>query len=325
MKQNLLPAAMRFVLGCTFLIAFHTVMAQSTAGSFIGRVTDTSGAVVPGVEITAVNRDTQSRFSGHSDGIGNYVIIDVTPGVYTVTASRQGFANTAVAEASIVIDQKLLINFQLKPGVINETTTVTIAPSLLQTQTSETGTVIQAEDIVDLPLQGRNFYSLTLLGPGVASVGGSVNALNLSVNGQREFANNVQVDGIGATTNRTQDVTITPSVDAVEEFKVATSAYNAEFGNASAGVISIQTKSGTNGFHGVAFEFFRPNFTTARPYAFAGQISPPSIYKQHNYGATLGGPIKKDKAFFFVSYEGITRSPSLHGVRCDTPDQPSQI
>jgi len=315
----LFPGAILSILACTFLGAFHTAVAQSTTGSFVGRVTDATGALVPGAQIIAVNHDTNIHFSGHSNSTGDYVIQNVTPGVYTVTASRPGFANIAVPEASLVIDQKLLINFQLKAGAVTETATVTTAPSLLQTQTSETGTVIEAEDIVDLPLQGRNFYSLTLLGPGVASVGGSVNTLNLSVNGQREFANNVQVDGIGSTTNRTQDVTITPSVDAVQEFKVATSAYNAEFGNASAGVISIQTKSGTNSFHGVAFEFFRPNFTTARPYAFTGQVSPPSIYKQHNYGGTLGGPIKKDKAFFFISYEGIKGAQAFSELDATPP------
>ena len=175
---------------------------------------------------------------------------------------------------------------------------------MLQTQSSETGAVMQTEDILDLPLFGRNFYDLTALVPGVVQVGGSINSFALSVSGQREFANSVQLDGIESTQNRTQDVTVSPSVDSVQEFKVVTSAYNAEYGNASGGVIAIQTKSGNNGFHGDAYEFFRPNFTAARPYSFGGGPEPASVLKQHNFGGTLGGPIKKDRSFFFVSYEG---------------------
>ncbi len=305
MKGRVFGIVTKCIIACVCLVVLRHAVAQSITGSILGRVTDISGAVIPAAGVTAVNHDTGIAFKGKSDGLGNYVILSVTPGVYTVTASQRGFSNSAVPDASVVVDQKLLLNYQLKAGAVTDTVTVTTAPSLLQTQSSETGTVIEAEDIVDLPLEGRQFYNLTVLVPGVIQVGGSINSLALSVNGQREFANNIQVDGIGSTTNRTQDVTITPSVDAVQEFKVSTSAYNAEFGNASAGVISIQTKSGSNGFHGVAFEFFRPNFTTARPYAF-GATSQSPVLKQHNYGGTLGGPIKKDKAFFFISYEGIT-------------------
>jgi hypothetical protein len=140
--------------------------------------------------------------------------------------------------------------------------------------------------------------------PGVITASGGINSLNLSVSGQREYANSVELDGVESTQNRTQDVTVSPSVDSVQEFKVVTSAYNAEFGNASGGVIAIQTKSGANKFHGDAYEFFRPNFTAARPYSFGGGTEPPSILKQHNFGGTLGGPIKRDRSFFFGSYEG---------------------
>ncbi len=122
--------------------------------------------------------------------------------------------------------------------------------------------------------------------------------------GNREYGNSIQIDGVESTTNRTQDVTVQPSVDAVQEFKVSTSAYNAEYGSSAGGVVSIETKAGTNTLHGDAFEFFRPNFTTARPYGFGGATEPSSNYKQHTFGGTLGGPVKRNKVFFFGSYQG---------------------
>lgn len=221
----------------------------------------------------------------------------------TVTARHQGFGNSQASHATLVIDQKLLVNFSLTPGSVSTTVQVTTAPSLLQTQSAEVGTVIGGEDITSLPLLSRNFYNLTTLVPGVAQVGGSINSYALSVSGQREFANSILLDGVESTTNRTQDATVTPSVDSVQEFKVITSSYDAEYGNAAGGVIQVQTKAGSNQFHGVAYEFFRPNFLTAKPYSFGGTEPAPTL-KQHNFGGTIGGPIYKDRSFFFVSYEG---------------------
>ncbi|MGC2163471.1 MAG: TonB-dependent receptor, partial [Silvibacterium sp.] len=278
--------------------------AQATTGSITGQVTDSTGAVIPNVAVTAVEVNKGVEFRGRTNAVGEYTILNVTPGMYKVTASASGFETGVALNANVEIDQKLLLNFSLKPGASSTTVVVTSAPSMLQTQSSETGAVMETEDILDLPLFGRNFYDLTALVPGVVQAAGNTNALNLSVSGQREYANSVQLDGVESTTNRTQDVTVTPSVDSVQEFKVVTSAYNAEFGNASGGVIAIQTKSGSNKYHGDGYEFFRPNFTAARPYAFGGGTEPASILKQHNFGGTLGGPIKKDRSFFFVSYEG---------------------
>jgi outer membrane receptor protein involved in Fe transport len=277
--------------------------AQATTGSITGQVTDTTGAVIQNADIVATEVNRGIEFRGRTDGIGNYVILNVTPGTYKVTASAPGFATGIALNANLVIDQKLLLDFKLKPGAASTTVIVSQAPTMLQTQSAETGAVIESQDIVDLPLLSRNFFDLPLLVPGVVSVGGSINTFALSVNGNREYGNSIQIDGVESTTNRTQDVTVVPSVDAVDEFKVSTSAYNAEFGSSAGAVVSIQTKAGTNKFHGDAYEFFRPNFTAARPYGFLGAQEPASILKQHNFGGTLGGPIKHDKAFFFGSYE----------------------
>ncbi len=277
--------------------------AQATTGFIIGQITDSTGAVIPGAVITARDEDKGVTFKGQSDGGGNYVILNVTPGTYTVTVSREGFGDSTASHTTLVIDQKLLLNFRLAPGSTSTTVEVTEKPTLLQTQSAEVGTVISGDDITALPLLSRDFYNLTLLVPGVAQVGGSVNSYALSVSGQREFANSILLDGVESTTNRTQDVTVTPSVDSVQEFKVITSSYDAEYGNAAGGVVQVQTKAGTNQFHGVAYEFFRPNFLTAKPYSFGGTEPSPSL-KQHNFGGTFGGPIFKNRSFFFASYEG---------------------
>jgi hypothetical protein len=291
---------------CTLLVVLicaREANAQATTGLILGQVVDSTGAVIPGAVVTARDEDKGVTFAGRSDNAGDYVILNVTPGNYTVTASHPGFGDSSVTRATLLIDQKLLLNFRLAPGTVSTTVQVSAKPSLLQTQTAEVGTVISGEDITDLPLLSRNFYSLTTLVPGVAQVGGSINSYALSVSGQREFANSIQLDGVESTTNRTQDVTVTPSVDSVQEFKVITSSYDAEYGNAAGGIVQIQTKAGTNQFHGTAYEFFRPNFLTARPYGF-GANEPPSVLKQHNFGGTVGGPVIKDRSFFFASYEG---------------------
>lgn len=296
-------------LGLLLAILFATATclnAQSTSGSILGQVMDQTGAAVPGVRVTATNAAGGMTYSTVSGATGEYHILSLVPGDYRVSAEIKGFETVQMPVVTLVIDQKLVMNLELKPGSVSETVQVTELPPTLQTQSSETGTVIGTKDIVDLPLFGRNFYDLTNLVPGVTVANGSISSFALNVNGQREYGNSVLVDGIESTDNRQQDVTITPSVDAVEEFKVSTSSYNAEFGHAAGGVISIQTKSGTNQFHGTAYEFFRPNFLTARPYAFGSTSKSPTL-KQHNYGGTVGGPIRKDKAFLFFSYEGMKR------------------
>lgn len=290
-------------LVCALSLAVPHGRAQATTGSITGQVTDSTGAVIPNVLITATDVNKGVSFTGKTDGVGNYVVLNVMPGVYKVTAAASGFQTGAALNANIVIDQKLLLNFRLTAGAVNTTVVVTQAPTMLQTQSSETGAVMEAQDITDLPLEGRNFFDLPLLVPGVSPGVGSINTFSLSVNGNREYGNSITIDGVESTTNRTQDVTVVPSVDSVQEFKVSTSSYNAEFGSSAGGVVSIQTKAGTNEFHGDVYEFFRPNFTAARPYGFSGATVPPSILKRHNYGGTLGGPIIHNKAFFFGSYE----------------------
>jgi hypothetical protein len=293
---------------------------QATSGQIAGQVTDTTGAVIRGATITITDEAKGVTFSGVTDAAGNFTVVSIPPSVYTVSASAPGFAESRFEHATLSIDQHLALNFKLKVGSASATIEVTDTAQVLQTQTAEVGTVIGGDSIVDLPLEGRDFYALTMLVPGVAQVGGSINSFALSVSGQREFSNSIQLDGIETTTNRTQDVTVEPNVDSVQEFKVITAAYNAEFGNASGGVVAVQTKAGTNKIHGDAFEFFRPNFLTARetlPGVNTPQPAP--VLKQHNFGGTLGGPIKRDRAFLFGAYEGMRQKNAYAYVDSTIP------
>ena len=288
-------------------------LAQVTSGSILGRVTDSSGALISGADVTATDIETHIAFHGRTNALGTYDLLHLAPGTYEITASHSGFSSETVPHASLTIDQQLLQDFSLKPGSAETVTTVASAPTLLQTQTAETGTVIGTSDVLDLPLLGRQFTDLTALVPGVAPAPGTINTFNFSVNGQREYSNSIQLDGIESTTNRTQDITVTPSVDSIQEFKVATSSYNAEFGNAGGGIVSVQTKAGTNHIHGDLYEFYRPTATAAEIYSFAGAGTPSNL-KQNNYGGTIGGPIIKNRSFLFVSYEGSNQTTAANGL-----------
>ena len=301
----------------------QTAWGQATTGSILGLSTDSTGALIPHANITATDEDKGVSFHTVSDATGNYRLLNLPPGSYVVAASAQGFAEERFHHVVLAIDQHAELNFQLQVSSVSTTVDVNDAPPVVQSQSAEVGTVIGGDAITDLPLFGRNFYALTSLVPGVnAGNGSNMNAFNLSVSGQREYANSVQLDGIESTGNRTQDITVTPNVDSVQEFKVVTSAFNAEFGNASGGVVAIQTKAGSNSFHGDAFEFFRPPWMTARqtiPGVSATQ--PEATLRQHNFGGTLGGPIFKNRSFFFGAFEGMRNHDTWNYVTSTIPYQ----
>ena len=306
---------------CFFQLALAgAVWPQATTGSIVGRVTDPSDAVIVDADVVALNQATGVSYPGRTNESGDFTVSHLPPGTYTVSVTKPGFEITTIKDVVIAIDQKQLLNFKVAIGAVTTTTTVTALPTMLQTQSMETGEVIDTRDILDLPLVSRNFLDLTTLTAGVLPANGAVNSFSISVNGQRGYSNSIMIDGVEATTNRTQDITVLPGVDSVQEFKIITSAYAAEFGRAAGGVVSIQTKSGTNNFHGDAFEFFRPNFTTARPFGF-GSKEPPSTLKRHDYGGTLGGPIRKNKSFFFASFERTKQSTAFTEMDATPPLQ----
>ncbi|MCU1238510.1 MAG: TonB-dependent receptor, plug [Candidatus Solibacter sp.] len=282
------------------ILAGPSLHAQATAGSLLGRVEDPSGAVVPAAAIEARHSQTGLVANTRSDSAGEYWLPALPPGSWQLTVSKAGFGTAIRSGIELAIDQKLRVDIKLTVDAVRHEETVTAQSQALQTQSAETGEVIESRQILDLPLLGRSFLDLARLTSGVVSGSGG-NTLNLAVNGQREFANSVVIDGVEMTSNRNNDTSIRPSVDSVEEFKVLASAYTAEYGRASGAVVAVQMKSGANRPHGDLYEFFRPNVTAARSF-FSTE---PSQLKQHNFGGTLGGAVRKDKTFFFASYEGV--------------------
>lgn len=273
--------------------------AQATAGTLLGRVIDETQATIPTAAVEVRNEATGLTVSARTDSKGDYWIPALPPGTYRLTVNKQGFGTATRTGIALAIDQKMRVDVQLLVTLHYETH-VSAQSQVLQTQSAETGEVIESQQILDLPLLGRSFLDLARLTSGVV-YGSGGNTLNIAVNGQREFANSVLMDGVEVTSNRNNDTAIRPSVDSVEEFKVLASAYSAEYGRASGAVVAVRMKSGANSAHGDLYEFFRPNVTAARSF-FATEAS---ALKQHNFGGTVGGPIRKNRTFFFASYEGV--------------------
>lgn len=277
---------------------------QATSGSVSGKVNDPGGGLIPQANVELKSQETGLVTQARTDTEGSYQVSHLTPGHYVLSVRQSGFKPFATAPFELQIDQKLRLDITLALGDVTETVAVTDVVPLLQAQSAATGQVIGAADIANMPLLGRDFTDLMLLVPGVVHGEGG-NNVNLSVNGQREFGNSIQLNGVEVTGNRNNDTSLRPSVDAMQEFKVVTSDYAPEFGRASGGAILLETKGGANRFHGTAYEFFRPNNTAAGSYAFTkSAVNHASQLKQHNFGATIGGPLRKDRTFFFFSYEG---------------------
>jgi hypothetical protein len=275
--------------------------AQATTGSISGRVIDPSGNVVQGAQLSIRDVDTGIITLATTNDSGEFDQTALPPHHYAILVEAPGFAKASVPAFKLDIDQRARFNISMKVGAVTSEVVVNDSAPVLQMQGAETGQVIGTREIEDLPLEGRSFVGLMKLVPGVGNGGGG-NNLNLSVNGQREFSNSVQVNGVEVTGNRNNDTNVVPSPDALQEFKMVTSTYAPEFGRASGGSVIIQTKSGSNDYHGSAYFFYRPTATAANP-----AVSPAGTYQtlvQKIYGATAGGPIIKDKAFIFLSYEG---------------------
>src|SRR5713226_4111329 len=300
------------------LLALAAALAQAqspTTGRIEGIVKDQNGAVIVGAAVKAINRATEDERAVNTDETGRYVIPLLPPCVYKVSISVSGF-NTAVIDAvHVLITETTLVNTSLVvQGVIVDPITVHIEP-LMQTDGPQLGRAIDSRFVSELPLASRNFTQILSLSPGVATYlpdGTAVgrNTQTISVNGARMTQNNVQINGIDANTMGTSSAVnlAIPAPETIQEFKVQTSLYDATFGRSGGGNVEIVTKSGSNDFHGVVYEYFRNDALNANnPFLKAAGVGRP-VLKRNAFGGTLGGPIKKDKAFFFVSYQGTRES-----------------
>lgn len=322
-----------------FAIGIFLVMASAVRGfpqvdtaTIVGTVTDTSGAVVPGASITATEVNTGITTSVKSGPDGNYVITPLKIGTYSVTVDAQGFQKVVRQNVVLNVQAGVRVDFSLQVGSVTQTVEVSGAPPLVQTTDASLGSIVSSQQVEQLPLNGRRYTDLAALTSGVAKViegpvnGGSSptngnTGGSFAVNGTRGDQNNFVLDGIQNNSNDNGDISFLSSPDAIAEFKIQTTNYSPEFGRSAGGVVNATTKSGTNSFHGDAFEFLRNEALDARGF-FEPADQPKAPYKQNMFGGTLGGPIVKDKTFFFVDYQGnrIHQANTYH-YKIPTPSE----
>ncbi len=292
-------AAISFVM-----IAGPSVFAQST-GTILGTLKDPTGASISGAAVSAVNEGTSLRRSAATDTEGNYVIPLLPVGSYRVEVEAQGFKSEVRSGIDLHVASQLRIDFSMQVGTSTERVEVSGEAPVVQTDSAAVGEVVQSREMLALPLNGRNFMQLTLLAPGLTDppndLRHSAQGVAPSANGARSEYDNYMLDGTSNTEHFNGNVSTVPPLDSIEEFKLQTANYSAEYGQGGGLVVNIVTKSGSNVLHGSGWEFIRNDDADARNYFSTTQ--PP--FKRNQFGATFGGPIRKDKTFFFFSYEGV--------------------
>ena len=284
--------------------------AQQPTAQITGLITDSSGAVVPGAQIKVVNADTGMHWEAQSNESGNYAFSNLRPGNYQITVSHDGFATVNRSGVVLEISQVARLDFSLKVGGTGQSVDVTAAAPLLESSTASVGQLIETRAVSDLPLNGRNYLQLAKLSSGVLEAKpGDRNAAGGSfiANGVRAQLNNFLLDGVDNNSKvvdqqNSSPVVVQPSVDAIQEFKVETNNYSAEYGYSAGAVVNATIKGGTNQIHGDAFEFLRNDKMDARDYFSNPAAAKPEL-RRNQFGGTLGGPIIKNKAFLFGSWE----------------------
>ena len=283
---------------------------QKDMGSIAGTVRDSSGAVLPGAKVTVTDIDRGTTFNTTTNTSGEYLANPLHIGRYNVSVEHEGFRKGVVGPIEVNVQSRPEVDVTLKVGQIAETVTVTSEGPQLETETSELGHLVTGRQATTLPLNGRNFAQLAQLTAGVAPAepgSRTETSFGFSSNGARALQNNYLLDGVDNNANLADVLNgsayvIQPSVDAIGEFKVETNSYSAEFGRGNGAILNAVIKSGTNAFHGNVYEFFRNDKLDGRnAFDFLGR----QPYQQNQFGATFGGPIIKDKTFFFVDYEGL--------------------
>ncbi len=287
-----------------FALSAAFASAQSLDTGILGTVTDPAGAVITGAEVTITQPSTGLTRAVLSKADGAFEVRYLKPGDYVVEVKANGFRTERHSGIVLQISQLARIDVKLQVGQVQETVEVTSAAPILQTENAVLGEVVARERVVNLPLNGRNFLQLSTLTPGVV-VQEEANGQRTRVlaNGTRDIWMQVNINGITAVNNRANFVNFYPSVDAIEEFKVQSSNYSAEYGGNAGANINVQLRSGTNRFHGSLFEFLRNDKLDARGY-FRPQPLIKDVLRRNQFGAVLAGPVRRDRTFFMVGYEG---------------------
>ncbi len=316
-----------------FLLAFATAVllsppavAQVDSGSVVGVVRDASGALIPHAQVTLTGQDTGSVTKVTANGEGEYTFSPVKIGVYTVAVDAPGFGRFEHKNVTVAVQQRVLVEASLAPGEAAQTIVVTDDAPQLQTQDASVGQIVDAKKIVDLPLNGRNFTFLAQLSAGVtqnqADTRGMGATGSFAANGARPAQNNYLLDGIDNNSNLVDflngtSYAVLPPPDAIQEFRIQTGNYSAEIGRSAGAVLNASTKSGTNRFHGSAWDFVRNDALDSKLY-----FTKPGVAKGHfsqqQFGGTFGGPIFRNKTFFFADYQG-QRNDQAQTVNATVP------
>ncbi|MFZ0955511.1 MAG: carboxypeptidase-like regulatory domain-containing protein, partial [Candidatus Sulfotelmatobacter sp.] len=318
MNRNAFAWILRGLLALAVFTTLNVgpLQAQVDTGSITGTVTDTTGAVVSGAKVTLTNEGTGTSLSTTTGADGVYEFSPVRIGSYKLEASAQGFKKEVQIHVVVDVSARVLVNFRVPPGAVSETIEVTSTAPVLQSQDASVGQVVDQRSVNDLPLNGRNFTFLAQLAAGVntpqADTRGNAASGAFAANGNRPAQNNYMLDGIDNNSDTVDflngtNFVVLPPVDAIQEFKVQTSDFSAEYGRSGAAVLNATIKSGTNQFHGAAWEFFRNDKFDAPDYFEDADQVPKGELRQNQFGAMLGGPVIKNKVFFFGDYEGFRR------------------
>src|SRR5215831_268533 len=307
--------------------------AQIVNASLYGSVTDPSGAAIPGATITATNVATGVGIKTVTDAAGSYLFASLPPATYSITVEKAGFKTTRISDVTILVDQKARVDAQLQVGGVTTTVEVNGAAPLVETKTASVGTVIGEREVSDLPLNLRRLTTLAILVPGTVDARGSGYAITpagsspfgtdatYTAGGGRDSSNTLLLDGMESRAWSTGGFAQLPPPDAVEEFKIQTNIYSPAFGKTSGSTMNLVTKSGSNGLHGDVYEFLRNDKLDARNFFATNQTDPTTgavipdsarpEYRRNQFGFTAGGPIRKNKTFFFGYYDALREIKGL--------------
>lgn len=294
-------------LACFVVLFSLNAIAQTWRGTITGAVVDASDARVSGVQVTATSSETSRKRVAASDESGEFSFAALPPGEYRIEAQREGF-RTWSQDVIAGVNADIRIEVRLQPGNRTEQVNVSGKAELVKTDAPQLSTLVDNRSLRQLPLDGRNFYELSLLAPGTApaaqgSAGSVRGDFAIHVNGAREDSNNFLLDGVYNGDPKLNSAGVTPPLDAIREFEILTHSYDASFGRNAGGQINVVLQSGSNAFHGTAWEFFRNAKLDARNF-FAPADQPTPRYGRNQFGFTLGGPIRRNRTFFFGDYEG---------------------
>jgi len=314
------------VLSISLLLFCQTALAQAVYGSIIGTITDSTGAVVPNATVTVTDTAKGTSTTVQSDADGQYRAQHLIPDTYTVSVEAANFKTATTDGVVVYADTSPKVDLTLTPGSTKESVVVTAAAPLLQTDHTDVNVILNQRAVETLPNLNRNFTAFELLTPGTTYIGWNVDesqnpqrSQQIEVNGQLPFATGYELDGTDNQDPVIGIAVINPNLDAVSEMKVTSQNYDAEFGKAVAGLVTAQTRSGSNNFHGSLFEYRRSDalqardpFSQSQPDPVTGRLIPSTLHNQ--FGGSVGGPIKKDKLFFFADYQGLREKTGTSGV-----------